>query len=127
MRDLDGTSLRVAVFMDGFASPVVYRREPYRELASRRGLRGPQLADELPTRREVPSKVPGEVRPRHFGEQHGLPPQSPVPLAFPGRIELFAARDHAGDPCGALSGPEVRFIDRGQPRIRAEPGRVKGH
>src|SRR5699024_89740 len=127
MRDLDGSSLVVEVFIECFASQVEYRLEPYRELASRRGLRDPQLADELPTRREVPSKVPGEVRTRHFGEQHGLPPQSPVPLAFPGHIELFAARDYAGDPCGALSGPDVGFIDRGQPRIGAELGRVKWH
>src|SRR5690625_3895981 len=106
MRGRDGTSLVVEVFIEGFASQVEYCLEPYRELASRRGLRDPQLADELPACREVPSEVPGEVRTRHFGEQHGLPPQSPVPLAFPGRIELFAARDHAGDPCGALSCPE---------------------
>src|SRR5699024_4569945 len=117
MRGRDGTSLVVDVFIEGFASQVEYRLEPYRELASRRGLRDPQLADELPTRREVPREVPSEVRARHLGEPHGLPPQSPAPLAFPGDIELLAARDHTGDPCGALSRPDVRLIDRGQPRI----------
>src|SRR5699024_3590019 len=127
MWDRDGTSLVVEVLIEGFASQVEYRLEPYRELASRRGLRDPQLADELPTRREVPSQVPGEVRARHFGEQHGFPPQFPVPIAFPDGVELLAALYNPGNPSGALSGPGVRFIDRGQPRIGAEPRRVKGH